>query len=686
MAARVGSLFTELTVDASGLVVGLGRAGASFDAFERSSNTKLGRIDAKFSSAFGRMGAAAKQSFGGFSAGLAAPLAGLLSVTAAINGTRAALDKFGGIADAAGAAGMDAEFFQGIAYQAKLAGVEVNAIGGALASFAKNSGLAAEGKGKLVTALQALDPILLRNIQSAATQEERFKHVANAIRDAGNEARAAAIAAAAFGDVGPKMVAAFRGGADEIDAMQQKARDLGIIIDRNVIANADALGDEFDTVVEIVDNQLKSALIALGPVLVGVLGQVADIAREIKEVVGVLQNPDDWIPWLAGTTGTESRMKKMLTGLRSELGNTSTPALGYVPGMPLVGAQPAMPSPRNETGAGALQRDLEAIFGVRMAASQAREEVKLLHDDVGAGAGNFGAMLGEFAPDREQSTGGRSRDGAADAAKRQAEAVRALVENLKFEGLQLQRNAGDQELYNTLKSVGVSRESEFGQVIESTLRPLQAQRDEIERNAEAMEALGQIGQTALDGIVDALSDGNLEASELNDILQDITKMMLKQGLSMIFGGIGKALTGGFGGIGFAEGGLVTGPGSSTSDSIPVRLSDGEFVVRAAAARQHRALLEAMNAGSLAAFADGGFVGRSASIVAPTLSGGSGDLQVRIINEGGQPMEATSASRKNEGGVDIVDIVMQAWGRGMGEGRGDGLMNAMFGVQRQAGGR
>jgi hypothetical protein len=45
---------------------------------------------------------------------------------------------------------------------------------------------------------------------------------------------------------------------------------------------------------------------------------------------------------------------------------------------------------------------------------------------------------------------------------------------------------------------------------------------------------------------------------------------------------------------FAGGGLVTGPGSGTSDSIPARLSNGEFIVNAAAASRHRALLEAIN--------------------------------------------------------------------------------------------
>ncbi len=47
-------------------------------------------------------------------------------------------------------------------------------------------------------------------------------------------------------------------------------------------------------------------------------------------------------------------------------------------------------------------------------------------------------------------------------------------------------------------------------------------------------------------------------------------------------------------LGFAEGGFVSGPGSGTSDSIPARLSNGEFVVNAASTAQNLPLLEAIN--------------------------------------------------------------------------------------------
>jgi hypothetical protein len=56
----------------------------------------------------------------------------------------------------------------------------------------------------------------------------------------------------------------------------------------------------------------------------------------------------------------------------------------------------------------------------------------------------------------------------------------------------------------------------------------------------------------------------------------------------------------------ATGGFVSGPGSATSDSIPARLSNGEFVVNAAATSQHRTLLESINARK---FASGGYVGK-----------------------------------------------------------------------------
>jgi tape measure domain-containing protein len=61
--------------------------------------------------------------------------------------------------------------------------------------------------------------------------------------------------------------------------------------------------------------------------------------------------------------------------------------------------------------------------------------------------------------------------------------------------------------------------------------------------------------------------------------------------------------------GFATGGMVRGPGSGTSDSIPAMLSNGEYVIRAAAVgRLGQGFLDLLNRGMpISRFADGGLV-------------------------------------------------------------------------------
>ena len=60
--------------------------------------------------------------------------------------------------------------------------------------------------------------------------------------------------------------------------------------------------------------------------------------------------------------------------------------------------------------------------------------------------------------------------------------------------------------------------------------------------------------------------------------------------------------------GHRAGGWINGPGTGTSDSVPARLSHGEYVVNARASGQWGPLLEAINEHRLPAFRDGGPVG------------------------------------------------------------------------------
>lgn len=80
----------------------------------------------------------------------------------------------------------------------------------------------------------------------------------------------------------------------------------------------------------------------------------------------------------------------------------------------------------------------------------------------------------------------------------------------------------------------------------------------------------------------------------------------------------------------ATGGSIHGPGTSTSDSIPAMLSNGEYVINAsAAARLGQPALNMLNNGVMPAFSDGGDVGGS-NISVPS-SGGSVTLHVNTLD-------------------------------------------------------
>ncbi len=103
----------------------------------------------------------------------------------------------------------------------------------------------------------------------------------------------------------------------------------------------------------------------------------------------------------------------------------------------------------------------------------------------------------------------------------------------------------------------------------------------------------------------------------------------------LFGSIfGGGSAGAASGAGFANhlvtaatGGLISGPGGSTTDSIMARLSNGEFVVNAAQTAKFRPLLERINTGR---YANGGFVGTPRIGTAVPPAGSSGQLAMNVV--------------------------------------------------------
>ena len=122
--------------------------------------------------------------------------------------------------------------------------------------------------------------------------------------------------------------------------------------------------------------------------------------------------------------------------------------------------------------------------------------------------------------------------------------------------------------------------------------------------------------------------------------------------------------------GRASGGYVYGPGTSTSDSILARLSDGEFVVNAASTKRYAPLLEAIN--NAPKYADGGLVSATRAGDTPIAAGG---VNVTINNETG--VDATAEARQDELSGNIVITMRDA----IASGEIDNDLGRSFGVNR-----
>lgn len=118
------------------------------------------------------------------------------------------------------------------------------------------------------------------------------------------------------------------------------------------------------------------------------------------------------------------------------------------------------------------------------------------------------------------------------------------------------------------------------------------------------QAINTDVKNAFVGMFESIGSGAKSAKEAfidfaRSVIASLQRIAAQKFAESIFTGFGSR--GGIGGLiaglfkGFASGGYVTGPGTSTSDSIPARLSAGEYVIRAEAVRRFGvAFLDAIN--------------------------------------------------------------------------------------------
>ncbi|MCM2504102.1 tape measure protein [Aureimonas altamirensis] len=217
------------------------------------------------------------------------------------------------------------------------------------------------------------------------------------------------------------------------------------------------------------------------------------------------------------------------------------------------------------------------------------------------------------------------------ALKMETEARRGLTGTLDQQDAALERAHLRHELLVAAQKAGLAitpelenRINALADAYSSASLEAQALAKSQEDAAQRADEFKSMSSDLLKGFVSDLRSGKGPLDALLSGLDKIADKLLDMALSNLFenalGGLGGGLFGKLFGFanggevkGYATGGHVRGPGTGRSDSIPAMLSNGEYVINARSTAKHRALLDAINSGTLPAFADGGPVGRARKV-------------------------------------------------------------------------
>jgi len=125
----------------------------------------------------------------------------------------------------------------------------------------------------------------------AATPEQRFGMIADALNNIQDEGIRAGMAMKLLGKGGAELLPMLAGGSKGLEVLTNQARDLGIVISEEGAAKADALGDSWDTLGSV----FKGVTLRIGDAVAGPLTQLIDIVIPIVAEVGKWISANQWL-------------------------------------------------------------------------------------------------------------------------------------------------------------------------------------------------------------------------------------------------------------------------------------------------------------------------------------------------------------------------------------------------------
>lgn len=145
-----------------------------------------------------------------------------------------------------------------------------------------SAALASKGKGELYETLKKLNPELLKEITLADTQEDRWNLVSRAITAQTSQVEKIIIAKAAFGEQGGKLVRLLDGEGKTIEALTNRYRELGLVIDEELVVQI----AEADRRLDLANKRMEVDAMRAGAALLPVIEGLSNVWTGLNIAIG----------------------------------------------------------------------------------------------------------------------------------------------------------------------------------------------------------------------------------------------------------------------------------------------------------------------------------------------------------------------------------------------------------------
>lgn len=292
-AETVRRALRELGKDGEAALARMERASKTVPPHLRAIDTAAKGVRAEAEGMAGRLGIAGRALAalgpGGLAAGAGIAAAGL-AIGKAVGIARDAVRDFDELNKRIEDLGIAGDLFQGVQFGANLAGISDDKFYNSLRRFTTGTEEAARGTGGMVTALKALDPELLRALQSTGDVSERLRLAADAFAREENAAKRATLAKALFGDEGVRLAQVLSGGRAALDGFVREAERAGVVVRRDMLESASETARRLDVTAKVIDLNLKQAFVDLAPVLTAASDLFARLAVSAANFVDSLRD------------------------------------------------------------------------------------------------------------------------------------------------------------------------------------------------------------------------------------------------------------------------------------------------------------------------------------------------------------------------------------------------------------